>query len=161
MIDMDRSIVQQYLAGGEALRKSVAGLTMADLQWSPPKDANVGLWTIQQVIIHIADAEAAFVDRIKRIVAMDEPALMAWDENKYIERLHYESQSVEDAVMLINLTRRQLTKMLNQLPDADFERAGQHNERSRQTLAMVLGFANWHLDHHLKFVLDKRKLLEK
>ena len=158
---MDRSIIEKYLAGGDMLRRVIAGLTTADLQWIPPQDSTAGAWTINQVVIHITDAEHAFIDRIKRIIAMDNPVLLAWDENKYTERLHYEAQSADDATIIFNLNRRQLTKVLNQLPDADFERAGQHNERGRQTLVDVLGFANWHLDHHLKFIEAKRKLLAK
>lgn len=160
---MDRSTIDKYVSGTQTLAQSVAGLTDSQLRWIPPANAgaDVGKWTTQQVVAHIADGETAFVDRIKRIVAMDEPPLLAWDENKYAARLHYETQSVPDAVSIIELNRRQLANVLRVLPDADFQRVGVHSERGRQTLETVLGFAIWHLDHHRKFIDAKRSLMGK
>ena len=51
--------------------------------------------------MHLADAEAAFADRIRRIIAEDDPVLLAWDENKFAERLMYAEQSAADAVALV------------------------------------------------------------
>jgi hypothetical protein len=36
-----------------------------------------------------------------------------------------------------------------------------HNERGKMTLEEYLGGVVWHLQHHLKFVREKRKLLGK
>ena len=85
---MDRSIIDQYERGVEAVRKAVAGMSDADLKAAPI----AGKWSTQQVVIHLADAEAAFADRIKRILAHDDPQLLSWDENRFVQRLHYESQ---------------------------------------------------------------------
>jgi uncharacterized damage-inducible protein DinB len=152
---MTRSIIDQYETGPDTLIKAIAGMTPADLSAAPIP----GKWSTHQVIIHLADAEAAFADRIKRIVAEDDPPLMAWDENKFVQRLHYDAQSATDAVELIALTRRQITRILRVLPDAAFDRTGRHTERGRQTIIDVLGYAVPHLEHHLKFVAEKRKAL--
>ena len=152
---MNRSIIDQYEAGPDKLIKAIAGMTPSDMAAAPIP----GKWSTHQVIIHLADAEAAFADRIRRIVAEDNPVLMAWDENKFVQRLHYDAQSATDAVELIALTRRQITRILRVLPDSDFDRAGRHTERGPQTIIDVLGYAVPHLDHHLKFVAEKRKAL--
>jgi uncharacterized damage-inducible protein DinB len=157
---MDRSIVDkidQYEAGASKVRQAIAGMSPADLSAAPIP----GKWSTHQVVIHLADAESAFADRIRRIIAEDDPVLMAWDENKFVQRLHYEAQSTADAVELIALTRRQITRILRALPDSAFQRAGKHTERGRQTIIDVLGYAIPHLDHHLKFVAEKRKALGK
>jgi hypothetical protein len=154
---MDRTLIDEYERGAETLRRAVAGMTEADLKVAPI----AGKWSTQQVVIHLADAEAAFADRIKRIIAQDEPQLLAWDENRFVERLHYEAQSVEDAVELIALTRRQVTRMLRAASDSELARSGVHSERGRQTVMDVLGYAAPHLTHHLKFVAEKRKALGK
>jgi uncharacterized damage-inducible protein DinB len=120
-----------------------------------------GKWSTHEVVIHLADAEAAFADRIRRVLAHDNPPLLGWDENKFFARLNYEAQSAGDAVQLIDLTRRQLSRILRTLPDADFDRAGEHNERGRQTVQDLLRTAVGHLDHHLKFVAEKRAALKK
>ena len=154
---MDGSIIDQYEAGVGKLRSAVAGLSPSELQAKPI----AGKWSTQQVVVHLADAEAAFVDRVKRIIAQDQPALLAWDENRFSERLRYEDQSAADAVELIVLSRRQLARILRASPDSVLDRAGVHSEAGRMTAREVLAKAVSHLDHHLKFVNEKRKALGK
>ena len=154
---MDRSIIDQYEKGGEKLRQAIAGMSDQDLRAKPIP----GKWSTHEVVIHLADAEAAFADRIRRVLAHDNPPLLGWDENKFFARLNYGAQSAVDGVQLIDLTRRQLSRVLRTLTDADFDRAGEHNERGRQTVQDLLKTAVGHLDHHLKFVAEKRAALKK
>ena len=81
------------------------------------------------MVIHLADAEAAFADRIRRIIATDGATLLAWDENLFLQNLHYEKQSADDAVAMIDLTRKQLGRVLKVLPETAFTRVGIHSER--------------------------------
>jgi uncharacterized damage-inducible protein DinB len=154
---MDLKLIDEYERGADLPRQAIAGLSDADLKAAPIP----GKWSTQQVIIHLADAEAAFADRIKRIIAHDNPPLLSWDENRFVQRLHYDAQSVRDAVDLIALTRRQLTRIMRAVPATDLDRAGTHSERGRQTVRDVLGYAVPHLTHHLNFVAEKRKALGK
>jgi hypothetical protein len=156
---MNHQLIEDYAAGGEKLDEAIRGLTPEDMAKVPPADAGpeVGKWSIQQVVIHLADAEAALADRIRRVIAEDDPVLLAWDENKFAERLMYGEQSVQDAVALVTITRRQLARVLRKLPDSAFSRAGRHSERGRQTLTDLLKAAVGHLDHHLKFIAAKRE----
>ena len=118
--------------------------------------ANVGRWSIQQVVIHLADAEAAFADRIRRLIAEDDAILHAWDENAFVQRLFYERQSATDAAEMIRLTRNQTARILRAAGDGCLTRKGTHTERGPVTLAEALAHANAHLDHHVKFIHDKR-----
>ena len=154
---MTESIIDQYEAGVKRLRSAVAGLSDAELRAKPV----AGKWSTHQVIVHLTDAEAAFVDRVKRIIAMDDPALLAWDENRFIERMHYEDQSTQDALALIELNRRQLIRILRASPAAVLDRTGTHSEAGKMSARDVLAKAVWHLEHHLKFVDEKRKALGK
>jgi DinB superfamily len=151
-----KDLIDQYEKGAENVQAAIKGLSSAELRRAPDPAWNAGKWTIAQVLVHLQDAETAFADRVRRIIAHDNPPLLAWDENRFVERLHYEAQSGEDAAELIILMRRQLARVLRELSDADFQRAGEHNEAGRQTVDFVLGKAVWHLDHHLKFIRDKR-----
>lgn len=156
-----KELVDQYEKGIESLRDATRGLGAQDMRAVPQPDWNAGQWTISQIVVHLQDAETAFADRIRRIVAQDNPALLVWDENKFIERLHYDDQSAEDAIELIALIRRQLTRVLRKMSADDFKRVGQHSEAGQQAVTDVLGKAVWHLEHHLKFVRKKRALLGK
>jgi uncharacterized damage-inducible protein DinB len=148
---MNTALIEQYSQGGQKLAKSIAGLTPAQMVAVPIP----GKWSTHQVVLHLCDAELAFADRIKRIIAMDNPVLLAWDENAFTDRLLYGKQSAEDAVQLVELTRRQITRVLRALPESAFARVGEHSSRGRQTLAEVVGFADRHLDHHLTFIGEK------
>ncbi len=120
-----------------------------------------GKWSTHQVVIHLADAESALADRIRRVIATDNPPLLAWDENRFMANLFYNDQSAEDAVTLVALTRLQVAKILRNLPDSAFARFGQHNEAGQLTLLDLVTKANHHLDHHLKFIQEKREKLGK
>ncbi len=151
---MDRQIIDIYEAGGRKLADAVRGFSRQDFLAVPI----LGKWSTQQVVLHLMDAEMAFADRMKRVIAEENPPLLAWDENRFAANLHYEDQSAEDAALLV---RRQLAAVLRKLPDEAFDRSGTHNVRGPQTLAKLIEFDNWHLDHHLKFIAEKRAKLGK
>ena len=97
----------------------------------------------------------------KRVIATDNPSLLAWDENKFAENLNYEEQSAEDAAKVVELTRRQVAKILRKLPDSALSRTGQHSEVGPMTLQAVVEKAVSHMDHHLTFIYNKRERLGK
>ena len=149
--------IEHYAGGGQRLALAVRGLTAADMA----VPTGPGTWSIHDLVIHLADAEAAFADRARRVIAMDEPPLLAWDHAAFMAKLHYGRQSAEDAVATVELTRRQLARVLRLLPAEAFARVGVHDERGRITLADILGIVETHLDHHLTFVADKRERMGK
>ncbi len=79
-----QSLTDAYDRGTDLAAQAIHGLTRDQLLRVPPADAGpeVGKWSIQQVVIHLADAEVAFADRIKRIAAEDDPVLQAWRDSE-------------------------------------------------------------------------------
>ena len=154
---MDRSLIDQYLKGSDDLRMAVRGLEREDLLAHPVP----GTWSIQEIVIHLADSDLVISERMKRVIAEDNPPLIGFDESKFVRNLHYAEQSVEDAVNLLELNRRQMARVLAKLSDSAFDRKGTHNERGVMTLETLLRGAVTHLAHHLKFVVDKREKLGK
>jgi hypothetical protein len=153
-------LINQYENGVQTLQDAVRGLSRQEMDWVPPKDARVGLWTIHQILIHLQDAESALADRIRRVIAEENPTLQAWNETRFVERLHYDAQSADDAVQLITLIRRQLTRILRKVSPADLQRVGQHSEAGPQKAAEIIGKAVSHLEHHIKFIHAKRAKME-
>jgi uncharacterized damage-inducible protein DinB len=159
---MNRDLIEQYVRGGEKLEMAIRGLNREDLLAPPPQDdPSVGRWTIQQVVLHLADSEGVFADRIKRLISEDDPTLLAFDQDKWAAALHYEAQSGGEAAKLVELTRKQLAAVLRQLPDSAFQRSGTHSEAGKQTLEQVLKKSIDHLEHHLKFIHAKRAKMGK
>lgn len=153
---MSQQLVDQYEAGAEKVAQAIRNLTPEDLLAVPDPEAKVGKWSIQEVVIHLADAEAAFADRFRRMIAEDDPILYAWDENRFAERLHYDKQSAQDAVEMIRLTRLQTARILRAAGSSGLSRTGNHSERGPIRLDDGIAHANAHLDHHVKFIHDKR-----
>jgi hypothetical protein len=59
------------------------------------------------------------------------------------------------------LTRRQLSAILRALPEAAFDRTGQHSERGRVSLRELARYMVEHLEHHVKFIHAKRAKMGK
>lgn len=154
---MNRSTIEEYEAGAQKLAQAIRGLTREDLLAFPVP----GTWSIQQIVLHLADCEQVYADRMKRIIAEENPTLQGFDQNKWVAGLFYEEQSAEDAVALVELTRRQMARVLRSLPEEAFERSGTHSEYGVRSLAQLVDGACKHLDHHLKFVHQKRAAMGK
>ncbi len=149
---MSNEVIERYAAGGSLLAYAVQGLTSEQEKARP----GPGAWSIAELAAHLADSDLVAADRMKRVIAEDEPALLAFDENAWIERLGSREMSVEEAVNLFAANRHWMSQILRRLPEADFARVGIHSENGRMTLAsLVATYAN-HLDHHLKFLYAKR-----
>ena len=156
-----RELLEQYAAGAEKLALAIRGLTREDLLAVPDPSSGVGKWSIQQVLRHLADTDTVYADRMKWVISEENPPLPGFDQEKWATALRYADQSGEDAMKLIELTRRQMSTILRGLPDASFERAGQHSERGRVTLRDLLRYMVEHLEHHVKFIHSKRARMGK
>jgi len=154
---MNRQLIDRFEAGGVELRRSVEGLTREDHHARP----GPGLWSIQEVVIHLVDSDAIAIDRMKRIVIEDNPPLLYADETAYVERLATHEQSLEDALILFEVGRRQFARVLRHLPDAAFLRRGTHNRRGEIALDTMVEDYIKHLDDHLGFIYNKRARLGK
>lgn len=154
---MDQKTLDNYLHAPARLRQALAGLTPADLHATPV----AGQWSIHEAVLHIVDADLILTDRAKRIIAQDKPTLPAFDQERFATHLFYAEQSMDDALLLLEINHRQFARVLAKLPESAFGRIGIHSEKGETSLAhIVQGLAN-HLDHHLQKIVAKRKLIGK
>ena len=157
---MNRDLIEQYAQGGEKLSMAIRGLTREDMLVLPA-DANVGKWTIQQVVLHLMDADLIWAARMKCIIAEDNPTIVGYDESKFATHLSYDLQDAQIAVQIFDLNRKQFATVLRKLPDGAFVRTGNHNETGRITLEYSVQTMVKHLDHHVKFIHAKRAKMGK
>jgi uncharacterized damage-inducible protein DinB len=154
---MNRAMIDKFEAGPANLRRAVAGLTPDEIKARP----GPGKWSIQEIVIHLVDSDEIAIDRMKRMLIEDNPTLLYADETAYIDRLFPHEQSLDDALTMFEVGRRQFARVLRKLPDAAFERHGTHNKKGRVTVGeMVQSYAK-HIDDHMKFLLGKREKLGK
>ncbi len=152
---MEQQVVEQFARGVGLIGYAIEGLTPEELRARP----GPGEWSTAQVVMHLLDSDLVATYRMKLVIAEDAPTLMAYDEQRWAARLHYEDQPVVTAVALFDLNRRQMLEILRRLDAAAFQRFGNHTERGRETLLDVVRVYANHLDHHLKFIYEKRQRL--
>lgn len=152
---MDRAAIDRYAEGPAILRQAVAGLSREQLQAFPVP----GTWSIQQIVVHLLDSDLIASHRMKRAIAEDNPTFHAYDETCFARALYYEDEPLDEVLALFALNRAQTARILRRLPTAAFARVGTHNQRGELRLDQMVRDYVEHLDHHLRFVAQKRALL--
>ena len=148
-------LVDEYLAGPAILRQAVAGMTHEQLLARPVP----GKFSTLEVVCHLADFDPILADRIKRVIAEEKPTLIGADENRFAAALAYHDRDLEEELTIVELTRRQLARILRKLPESALQRQGIHSERGPRTLEQLLTGATAHIVHHVKFIEEKRQAL--
>ena len=148
-------LVDQFAAGPALIRQAVAGMTREQVLARPVS----GKWSSLEVVSHLADFEVVYLDRLAAIIAEDEPTLPGRDERKYAARLAYQERDLEEELRLIEVCRSRATRILRTLKPADFARRGNHTEAGPLTLEQLLVRIVNHIEHHVKFIHDKRVAL--
>jgi len=147
----DVALIKAYAQSAVHVRQMAVGLVDDVIKARPIP----GKWSSQEVFIHIADADAAFTHRLKRILAEDRPTYNKWNEDDFVANLFYHEQSAMDAVTLIEINHRQLSKIIAAKGLSCLDRKGVHSQAGEQSAREVLMYATWHIGHHLNFVKEK------
>ena len=148
-------LIDNYLDGPQLLRKAVAGMSQEQLIARPVP----GKWSTLEVICHLADFEIVGADRIKRVIAENEPTLFGGDE-KY-SPLGWPTISGMPKRNSCS-SRRSASRWLGffaRLKPEDFQRRGIHSEAGPLTLEAFVQRSTGHIPHHVRFIEEKRKAL--
>ncbi len=148
-------LIDDYLAGPQLLRQAVAGMSPEQLLARPVR----GKWSTLEVICHLADFEIVYADRIKRVIAENEPTLFGGDPDLFAARLAYHQRNADEELLLVETIRRQVSRILRPLGPADFQRRGIHSESGPLTLETLVKRITGHIPHHVRFIEEKRKAL--
>jgi len=152
---MDANTIAQYTAGADALTQTFSGLSPEQLKATPVPNA----WSLAQIFWHLVDSDLVYTDRIKRVIAEEQPTLIGYDENCFAKSLEYDHRDLKLGAELFRLNRLDTAAILNRLAAAAFARTGKHNERGVMTLGDLVAGAVKHLEHHLRFAVEKRTLV--
>ena len=145
-------LIDEYLAGPQKLRAAVAGMTPEQLDARPIP----GKWSTKHVICHIADFEPVYVDRMKLVIAENEPMLFSGDPSLFATTLAYDHRDVAVELDFIALARKHMGAILRALKPEDFQRRGMHSEAGPITLEKLLTNITNHIPHHVRFIAEKR-----
>lgn len=149
-------LIYTYLAGIEFISQAIHGMSDMQLRARPV----AGQWCTLEVVCHLADAEALFAERMKRVLAEERPAFPFADPGTKVTALAYHARDAAEEVACIGAVRRQMARILQAQPAQAWQRVGIHSKDGERTLEQLLGKAIDHLEHHLGFVRTKRQRLE-
>jgi hypothetical protein len=148
-------LIEDYLAGPSLLRRAVGGLSAEQLRARPIP----GKWSTLEVVCHLSDFETVYADRMKRVIAEQEPPLRNGDPDLFAAGLAYQSRDLDEELTLIEMTRRQMARILHAVPPEAFGRTGTHSSDGPISLETLLRRITGHIPHHVRFIDQKRKAL--
>ncbi len=109
-----------------------------------------GKWSIRQLIAHLADSELVGAQRFRQVIAEDNPALGAFDQDAWARNLDYTRKQPKQSLESFRRVRAENYELLKSLPESAFERTGVHAERGPLTLRQLLeGYAE-HAESHAR-----------
>lgn len=129
--DRDPLAVQPELV--PALRAAIAGIADADLR----RPERAGKWSIAEVVQHLADSEIVSGYRYRAAIAQDGIALVGYDQDAWAARLRYDRADVEAALAALAELRAANLRLLSGLGEEEWQRAGVHAERGRESVRQL------------------------
>lgn len=165
----DADLIARYRKGVENFDRRLFWLTECQIDQAFLPEANVGQWPVRVLLGHLADAEIAFVARMRKAVAEERPVLQPWDEHAFIDSNIYgnaphapagsaeaDKARVASAlggfVAVVHTLRQWTGQWLGTLSDAQLAREAMHPERGVQSVKTILAYDTWHLEHHARFL---------
>jgi hypothetical protein len=106
-------------------------------------------WSVLECLAHVADAELVSSARYRWIVAHDEPPLIGYDQDLWVQRLHGEDDDPDELLANFEALREANLAMWARSSAAERARIGVHAERGPEsydlTFRLLAGHDRFHL----------------
>jgi hypothetical protein len=106
-------------------------------------------WSVLQVAGHMLDAELVASARYRWILAQDEPRLVGYDQDLWVERLRHDDSDPDDLLGLFEGLRRANLDLWARSSEAERARVGIHEERGPESLELTFRLIAGHDRNHL------------
>ena len=147
----DLELLERYATGCESLITLIGRLNPEQTRVRPVD----GTWSPLELVCHLADSEMLFAQRMKRVLAEEQPPLRYADPDRFQAALACQSRNLQEEVSLIQLVRKQMLHILESQPAEAWNRTGIHDHVGEQSLRQLVQKAIGHLEHHLVFLRAK------
>jgi hypothetical protein len=131
-----------------ALQRVLASLSVDQIN-QPEADQK---WSIAHTIQHLADSELVLGYRIRMVLAQDRPRLVAYNENLWSQRLHYDGANADVALQDLGALRGSNLRLISAANDEELVRVGLHEERGVESVAQMIRLEAGHDLVHLRQV---------
>jgi uncharacterized damage-inducible protein DinB len=139
--------------GPRLLAKALRGLKKKtyDRTYAP------GKWSIRQIVCHLRDCEMVYATRYRKLVAEDNPALLAFDQDRWADHTAYAKQDGEAAREAFAALREANIEMLELTDKAARERRGTHAEYGVLTIDLLVRHIVEHDRNHIEQIEQARE----
>jgi DinB superfamily len=107
-------------------------------------------WSVLECLGHAADAELVAASRYRWILAQDEPPLVGYDQDLWVDRLRHGQDDPEELLATFEALRRANLALWARSHEDERARVGVHSERGPEsyelTFTMIAGHDRFHLD---------------
>lgn len=149
------ALLESYSRGAKLLREAVCSTPESGWDASPI----VGKWSNRQIVCHLADSEIVYADRMKRVIAEDNPTLFEADPDVFGPALFSPQRPWETELKLIETIRAHMLPILRSCDTDDFQRTGVHSTDGPMTLKNLLERITAHIPHHISFIEEKLRAM--
>ena len=105
-----------------------------------------GKWSIQEIVAHLADDELVGAYRIRLILSKPDIAIQAFDQDAWAAIGHYSQIEPQMSLALFRSLRAANLELWHALTPEEWDRAGIHTERGRES---VWDIATYYAGHDL------------
>jgi DinB superfamily len=108
-----------------------------------------GEWSVLGCIDHIVDAETVMAGRYRWVIAHDEPEIVGYDQDLWVERLHPGDEPLEDLLGAFDAARTANIGLWRRSDAATRARIGIHRERGPESFELMFRMIGGHDRVHL------------
>ena len=138
-----KKLIDQYKDGYRVVAEALAGATAKDLDARPAP----GKWSAREIVHHLADSEMTSAIRLRLLLAVENPAILGYDQDEFARRLHYD-RPIEGSLDAFRASRRTTAEILDCMSEDDWRREGTHTEHGRYTIDRWLEIYSTHAHTH-------------
>lgn len=118
----------------------------ADLVARRPEPAE---WSVLECLGHAVDAEIVYAGRYRWILAHDDPPLIGYDQDRWVDRLHGLADDPEDLLTVFQTLRASNLALWERTGPEERARVGMHSERGPESLDLSFRLIAGHDRFHL------------
>ncbi|HEU5431358.1 MAG TPA: DinB family protein [Thermomicrobiales bacterium] len=156
MTDSERqALLETYRTAPARLAAAIDTLRPEEIDGRPSAED----WTVREIVHHLADAEIISAARLRAILHEDNPSLVAFDEAGYARRFDYGERPFAGALALLTTVRQSNVEIMERMAPDEWERAGDHPEYGRYTIARLLETHAPHAPAHIRQIEANRDAL--
>ena len=116
-----------------------------DLRTRPePKE-----WSVIECIGHLTDSELVTANRVRWILAEDEPQIIGYDQDLWVDGLRHGRDDPDALISLFDALRSANLQLLSTRSASDLERIGRHNERGPESYGLMIRLTAGHDRFHV------------